>query len=117
MDGILSKKLSVEYTYKKQTGGRGLYAKVIIEFKRCEEEGLHLINKISDGAIPKNYFPGIEEGLHEALQNCTLAGYPYVGLEATLIDGKCHPTDSNELSFKMAAIEAFNSYVKQISEN
>jgi hypothetical protein len=109
------KKISTEYTHKKQTGGHGEYAKVVIEFERCKEKGLQIINKIFGGAIPKNYIPGIEKGLLEALQNCILVGYPDVGLKATLIDGKYHPIDSSELSFKMAAIEAFNSYLKQIS--
>jgi hypothetical protein len=107
---IQYKKITTEFTIR----SNGQYAKVVIEFERCNEKGLLFINKIFGGTIPKNYIPGIEKGLFEALQNCNLAGYPDVGIKATLIDGKYHPVDSNELSFKMATIEAFNSYLKQI---
>ena len=112
-----AKKTVIEYAYKKQTGGCGMYAKVVLEFQRCEEKGFHISNAITDESIPKKYVPGIEEGLNEALLNSALAGYPYIGLKVTIADGKSHPIDSSESSFKMAAMEAFNSYLKKIAEN
>ena len=93
----LRKKVQVQGKYKKQTGGSGQYGDVHMVFEE----------KVVGGAVPKNYFPAVEKGIQESVLKGTLAGYPVVGLKATLVDGSYHPVDSSELAFKMAAILAY----------
>ncbi|AEJ61465.1 small GTP-binding protein [Spirochaeta thermophila DSM 6578] len=103
----ITKPASAEYTHKKQTGGHGQYARVVMEIKplpRGEIFAFH--NAIHGGAISKNYIPGVEKGVREGMEAGILAGYPVVDLEATVVDGKEHPVDSSELAFKIAAREA-----------
>ena len=91
--------------YIKQSGGAGFYGVVQMKFEPDKESSFH--EEIFGGAVPKNYFPAVEKGFFEALQQGLLAGFPVIGVKATLLDGKYHPVDSNEMAFKMAAILAF----------
>jgi elongation factor G len=105
----LRKSAEVEGKHKKQTGGHGQYGhvKMIFEPLGNTEEIYEFEEKIFGGSVPKNYFPAVEKGLQESVQKGPLAGYPVVGVKATLIDGSYHPVDSSELAFKMATILAF----------
>ena len=93
-----------EYTHKKQSGGHGQYGRVVLEIKPIERgQQYEFVNAIKGGAISKGYIPGIEKGLHEAMDEGYLAGYPLVDIGITLVDGKEHPVDSSEMAFKLAA--------------
>ncbi|MCL2176291.1 MAG: elongation factor G, partial [Treponema sp.] len=110
----ITKKAGAEYTHKKQTGGHGQYGKVVIEIAPLGRgEGYQFVNAIFGGAIPKNYIPGVEKGLVEGMAYGSMANYPVVDVEVKLTDGKYHPVDSNELSFKLAARNAFREAMKQ----
>ncbi|MDD7200786.1 MAG: elongation factor G [Sphaerochaetaceae bacterium] len=92
-----------EYTHKKQTGGHGQYAKVVLSIAPSERGALYTFNNVvKGGAISKGYVPGIEKGIHEQMEEGFLAGYPIVDVAVTLIDGKEHPVDSSEMAFKLA---------------
>ncbi len=94
--------------YVKQSGGRGQYGHVVIELKPLEPgEGFKFESKIVGGSIPKEYFPAIEKGIVEAMDNGVYAGYPVVDIGVTLLDGSFHDVDSNEMAFKIAASMAF----------
>lgn len=105
----IRKKVSVQGKYKKQSGGHGQYGDVHMDFEPLGdlEQSYRFDEKIFGGAVPKNYFPAVEKGIVESLLKGPLAGYPVVGIHATLTDGSYHPVDSSELAFKMAAIQAF----------
>lgn len=105
----IKKKVRVQGKYKKQSGGHGQYGDVHMEFEPSGnlEEPYVFEEKIFGGAVPKNYFPAVEKGIIESVQKGPLAGYPVVGIKATLVDGSYHPVDSSEMAFKMAAIQAF----------
>jgi elongation factor G len=105
----LRKKVRVQGKYKKQTGGSGQYGDVHMEFEPSGDLDTPYVfeEKVVGGAVPKNYFPAVEKGIQESVLKGTLAGYPVVGLKATLVDGSYHPVDSSELAFKMAAILAY----------
>ena len=105
----IRKKVQVQGKYKKQTGGHGQYGDVWIEFEPCESESLEFGERVVGGSVPKGFFPAVEKGLQECTQKGILAGYPVVGLRATLYDGSYHPVDSSEMSFKMAAAAAFKA--------
>lgn len=93
-----------EYTHKKQSGGHGQYGRVVIEIAPIERGKYYeFTNAIKGGAVSKGYVPGIEKGIHEAMEEGYLAGYPLVDIGITLIDGKEHPVDSSEMAFKLAA--------------
>ena len=93
-----------EYTHKKQSGGHGQYARVLIDIKPLERgEYYSFENVIKGGAVSKGYIPGIEKGLHEQMEEGFLAGYPMMDIGITLHDGKEHPVDSSEMAFKLAA--------------
>ncbi|MBO4898390.1 MAG: elongation factor G [Clostridia bacterium] len=109
----IKKKVKVEGKHKKQSGGHGQYGHVWIEFEPGTEEDLVFEEKIFGGAVPKNYFPAVEKGLRECIQNGVLAGYPVVNLKATLVDGSYHPVDSSEMAFKVAASLAYKEGLKQ----
>jgi len=109
----ITKKAEAEYTHKKQTGGSGQYGKVKLEIAPLPRgEKYQFVNAIFGGAIPKNYIPGVEKGVVEAMLHGTMARYPVVDVEAKVVDGKYHPVDSNELSFKLAARSAFREAMK-----
>lgn len=91
--------------YVKQSGGSGFYGVVEMDFEPAEENTFS--ESVFGGAVPKNYFPAVEKGFFEACEKGLLAGFPVIGVHATLKDGKYHAVDSNELAFKMAAILAF----------
>lgn len=91
--------------YVKQSGGSGYYGVVDMRFEPNDENVF--TEEVFGGAVPKNYFPAVEKGFYEACEKGLLAGYPVIGVKATLYDGKYHDVDSNELAFKMAAILAF----------
>ncbi len=112
----ITKKATAEYTHKKQSGGHGQYGKVTLEIAplpRGEEYKFN--NKIFGGAVSKGYIPGIEKGIHEAMLRGVMAQYPVVDVEVSLLDGKEHPVDSNELSFRIAARNAFREAMRQAS--
>ncbi len=110
----ITKKASAEYTHKKQSGGHGQYGKVLLEIAPLPRgEKYQFINAIFGGAIPKNYIPGVEKGIVEGMAHGTMASYPVVDVEVKVVDGKYHPVDSNELSFKIAARGAFREAMKQ----
>lgn len=99
-------KADVQGRHKKQSGGAGQYGDVFIRFEPCEEEFV-FEEEVFGGAVPRNYFPAVEKGLVECLEEGVLAGYPVVNLKAVLYDGSYHPVDSNEMAFKIAASLAF----------
>ncbi len=103
----IRRKVSVEGKHKKQSGGHGQYGHCWIEFEPYDGEDLIFEERVVGGAVPKNYFPAIEKGLKESIAHGVLAGYPVVGLKATLFDGSYHPVDSSEMAFKTAAHKAF----------
>ncbi|MBO4399587.1 MAG: elongation factor G, partial [Lachnospiraceae bacterium] len=95
--------------HKKQSGGAGQFGDVIMIFEPSGDLDKPYIfeEKIFGGSVPKNFFPAIEKGIQESVLAGPLAGYPVVGIKATLIDGSYHPVDSNEMAFKLAARKAF----------
>ena len=105
----IRKKVQVQGRHKKQTGGHGQFGDVWIEFEPCDCDGLEFGERVVGGAVPKGFFPAVEKGLRECIQKGPLAGYPVVGLRATLYDGSYHPVDSSEMSFKMAAALAYKA--------
>ena len=110
----ITKKSGAEYTHKKQTGGHGQYGKVLLEIAPLPRgENYQFINAIFGGAIPKNYIPGVEKGVLEGMAHGTMANYPVVDVEVKVVDGKYHPVDSSELSFKLAARNAFREAMRQ----
>ena len=102
-------KVKERYKYKKQSGGHGQYGDVEIEFEPSHdyEKPFVFEEKIFGGAVPKNYFPAIVKGLEEATKTGVLAGYPVLGLKATLVDGSYHSVDSSEMAFKTATVMCF----------
>ena len=103
------KKCKAQGRHKKQTGGHGQFGDVWIEFEPCDSEELVFEEKVFGGSVPRNYFPAVEKGLRQAAQHGVLAGYPVVGLKATLLDGSYHPVDSSEMAFVMAAKIAYKA--------
>lgn len=105
----IRKKVKVQGKYKKQSGGHGQYGDVHIEFEPLGdlEQSYEFGEKVFGGAVPKNFFPAVEKGIAESVLKGPLAGYPVVGIKATLVDGSYHPVDSSEMAFKMATIQAF----------
>ncbi len=111
----IRKPVKVQGKHKKQSGGHGQYGDVWIEFEPCDSEGLVFAENVFGGAVPRNFFPAVEKGLQDCVKKGVLAGYPVVGLKATLVDGSYHPVDSNEMSFKMAASIAYKNGLPQAS--
>ena len=99
----------VQGKHKKQSGGHGQYGDVKIKFEPRQDGELDLefIDKVVGGAVPRNFIPAVEKGLRDCISNGVLAGYPVVGLKATLYDGSYHPVDSSEMAFKVAASIAY----------
>ncbi len=106
-------KAKVEGKHKKQSGGHGQYGHVWIEFEPGDTEELTFCEQVFGGAVPKNFFPAVEKGLRECMQNGVLAGYPMVNVKATLLDGSYHPVDSSEMAFKVAASLAYKAGIPQ----
>lgn len=105
----IRKKVKVQGRHKKQSGGHGQFGDVWIEFEPCEGDELVFEEKVFGGAVPKNFFPAVEKGLRDCVVKGVLAGFPMVGIKATLVDGSYHPVDSSEMSFKMAASIAYKN--------
>ncbi|WP_350343690.1 elongation factor G [Proteinivorax tanatarense] len=104
----LKGKIKVEGKHKKQSGGRGQFGHVWIEFEPLDRgEQFEFVDKIFGGAVPRNYIPAVEKGLIEAMEEGVIAGYPVVDIKATLFDGSYHSVDSSEMAFKIAASQAF----------
>jgi len=104
----IKKTVEAHGRHKKQTGGSGQFGDVWVRFEPQEEQDDLIFDvAVVGGAVPKNFNPAVEKGLQEAVQKGPLAGYPMVGLKATLYDGSYHPVDSNEMAFKLAAILSF----------
>jgi elongation factor G len=102
----ITKLTEIEGKFVRQSGGRGQYGHVWVKFEPAEDEnaeGLEFVNEIVGGVVPREYIPAIEKGISEQMQNGVLAGYPLLGLKATLYDGSFHDVDSNEMAFKIAA--------------
>jgi len=99
-----------DYTHKKQTGGSGQFAKIQIMIEPLEVEGdttYEFVDKISGGRVPREYIPSVDAGIKDAMGSGVLAGYPVVGVKATLLDGAYHDVDSSEMAFKIAGSMAF----------
>jgi elongation factor G len=104
----LGKRADIDYTHKKQTGGTGQFARVMITFEPGEPgSGFVFESKIVGGAIPKEFIPGVEKGLESVKDNGLLAGFPLIDFKATLTDGKFHDVDSSVLAFEIASRAAF----------
>jgi len=100
------------HKFVRQSGGRGQYGHVVIEFSPSDEEGLEFINEIVGGSIPREYFPAIQKGIEEQMKNGVIAGYPLLGLKARLYDGSFHDVDSNEMAFKIAASQCLKKFAQ-----
>ena len=105
----IRKKVEVRSKYKKQSGGHGQYGDVAMEFEPSGdlEQAYVFDERVVGGAVPKQYFPAVEKGIAESVLAGPVAGYPVVGVKATLFDGSYHPVDSSEMAFKTAARQAF----------
>jgi elongation factor G len=105
-----------DYTHKKQTGGSGQYAKVQITIAPLDTAGGALYefeNKVTGGRVPREYIPSVDAGIQDAMQYGVIAGYPVVGVKATLLDGAAHDVDSSEMAFKIAGSMAFKEAARR----
>ena len=109
----IRKKVKVQGRHKKQSGGHGQFGDVWVEFEPSDAEGLEFAEAVFGGAVPKNFFPAVEKGLIDAAKKGVLAGFPMVGVKATLVDGSYHPVDSSEMAFKTAASLAYKAGIPQ----
>lgn len=111
----LKTSVTANHKFAKQSGGRGQYGHVVIDFSPVDEgeEGLVFVNEIVGGVIPKEYIPAVQKGIEEQMQNGVIAGYPLLGLKARLYDGSFHEVDSSEMAFKIAASQALKKYAPQ----
>ena len=113
----ITKTVNLREVYKKQSGGRGKFADIIVNVGPVDEDykqgGLQFINEVKGGNIPKEFIPSVQKGFESAMKNGVLGGYPMDSLKVTLLDGSFHPVDSDQLSFEVAAINAYkNACVK-----
>lgn len=105
----ISAKAEAQGKYKKQNGGAGQYGDVWVRFEPCDSDEMEFAEEVFGGAVPKQYFPPVEQGLRDCMNKGVLAGYKVVGVKATLYDGSYHPVDSKEVAFKEAARLAYNA--------
>ena len=111
---ITKKSGVVEYAHKKQSGGHGQYGKVLIEIEPLPRGEMYsFTNAIKGGSVSKGYMPGIEKGLHDAMEEGFLAHYPLVDIGITIVDGKEHPVDSSEMAFRLAAKGAMKAGIEK----
>ena len=113
----ITKTVNLREVYKKQSGGRGKFADIIVNVGPVDEDfkegGLQFVSEVKGGNIPKEFIPSVQKGFEGAMKNGVLGGYPMDSLKVTLIDGSFHPVDSDQLSFELAAISAYkNACVK-----
>lgn len=112
----ITKKAGAEYTHKKQTGGHGQYARVVFEVEPLERGlGYQFENRLFGQSVSKGFLPGIEKGIHQAMDAGVVAGYPVVDVKTAITDGKEHPVDSSEMAFKIAARGAFREATRNAS--
>ena len=109
----ITKTVNLREVYKKQSGGRGKFADIIVNVGPIDEDykegGLQFINEVSGGNIPKEFIPSVQKGFQNAMKNGVLAGFPMDSLKVTLLDGSFHPVDSDQLSFEICAIQAYKN--------
>ncbi len=104
----------VDHTYKRQTGGKGQFAHVVIDVEPQEQgKGYEFVNKIVGGSIPREYIPAIDKGIQGSLQSGGTSGYPMVDIKVTLVDGSYHDVDSSEMAFSIAGSVAFKEAVRK----
>ena len=104
--------------YKKQSGGRGKFADIIIKFGPADEDfdgALQFVDEVKGGNVPKEFIPSVQKGFEKAMKSGVLAGYPLDRLKVTLVDGSFHPVDSDQLSFEVAAMMAFKEASEKAS--
>ncbi|MFQ7001325.1 MAG: elongation factor G [Clostridium sp.] len=108
-------KADVQGKHKKQSGGHGQYGdvKILFEARNDGEQDLEFVDKVVGGVVPRNFIPAVEKGLKECMNKGVLAGYPVIGLKATLHDGSYHPVDSSEMAFKVAASIAYKKGMEE----
>ena len=113
----ITKTVNLREVYKKQSGGRGKFADIIVNVGPVDEDfkqgGLQFINEVKGGNVPKEFIPSVQKGFENAMKNGILGGYPMDSMKVTLLDGSFHPVDSDQLSFELAALNAYkNACVK-----
>ena len=113
----ITKTVNLREVYKKQSGGRGKFADIIVNVGPVDEDykegGLQFVNEVKGGNVPKEFIPSVQKGFENAMKNGILGGYPMDSMKVTLIDGSFHPVDSDQLSFELAALNAYkNACVK-----
>ena len=116
----ITKTVEIDETYKKQSGGRGKYAKMLVQVGPVDDDwdiktngGLQFVNEVKGGNIPKEFIPSIQKGFEAAMKNGILGGYPMDSLKVTVVDGSFHPVDSDQLSFEIAAQMAYKAVCAQ----
>ena len=108
----ITKSVELREVYKKQTGGRGKFADIIVRIEPVDPDftgSLQFVDEVKGGNVPKEFIPSVQKGFEKAMKNGVLAGYPLDQLKVTLLDGSYHPVDSDQLSFEIAAIQAFKN--------
>ena len=109
----ITKPVNLREVYKKQSGGRGKFADIIVNVGPIDEDykegGLQFINEVKGGNIPKEFIPSVQKGFENAMKNGVLGGYPMDSLKVVLVDGSFHPVDSDQLSFEIAALQAYKN--------
>ena len=116
----ITKTVNLREVYKKQSGGRGKFADIIVNVGPVDEDydlknnpGLQFVNEVKGGNIPKEFIPSIQKGFENAMKNGILGGYPMDSLKVTVLDGSFHPVDSDQLSFEIAALNAYKNACAQ----
>jgi len=115
----ISKPATVEYTHKKQSGGSGQFAKIVVKFEPLAEDdegatsGFIFEQEIKGGSVPKEYIPGVAKGLESIMSNGVLAGFPVIGCKATLMDGAYHDVDSSVMAFEIAGRQCARKGLKE----
>ena len=109
----ISQTVELREVYKKQSGGRGKFADIIVKVGPVDEDwtqgGLQFVNEVKGGNVPSEFIPAVQKGFQTAMRNGILGGYPLDSLKVTLVDGSFHPVDSDQLSFEICAIQAFKN--------
>jgi elongation factor G len=103
----ITRRVEVDYTHKKQTGGAGQFARIKLVFEPAKGRGFEFVNEITGGAVPKEYIPGVQKGLRDAKDTGVLVGFPCIDFRVRLVDGAYHDVDSSVMAFEIAARAAF----------